>query len=121
ELKQQTVKNQEMELPRVPVLVDSLAPYFFYGAAYFSFRFADRFAAGTAISWFSGLSCGIDSGYARGIDFALLNFLFTAALVEALNYRFMGGWYDLAKAQPNAEASLRTVLRNLYASYVCLI
>jgi hypothetical protein len=48
--------------------------------AYFSFLFADRFAVGTAITLFSGLSFGIESGYARGIDFALVNFLFTAAL-----------------------------------------
>jgi hypothetical protein len=121
ELRQKTVKTQEMALPRIPVLVHSLTPYFFYGVAYFSFLFADRFAAGTAITLFSGLSFGIESGYARGIDFALVNFLFTAALVEALNYRFMGGWYDLAKAQSNAEASLSKVLRNRYASYVALI
>ena len=93
ELRQKKVKTEEMALPRIPVLVHyTLTPYFFYGVAYFSFLFADRFAAGTAITLFSGLGFGIESGYARGIDFALVNFLFTAALVEALNYRFMGGW-----------------------------
>jgi hypothetical protein len=121
EIGAKAAKDQEMELPRVPVLIHSLTPYFVYGVAYFSFLFADRIAAGTAISWFSGLSFGIESGYAQGMNLALLNFLVTAALVEALTYRFMGGWYELASHQPNGQTCLKQVLRHRYAVYTVSI
>jgi hypothetical protein len=119
--KAQGRKGREMELPRVPVLSYLLAPYFVYGVAYFSFLFADRIAAGTAISWFSGLSFGIEPGYAQGMNLALANFLFIAALVEVLNYKFMQSWYDHAKTQPNAGPSLRKILRHHYAWYTSAI
>ncbi|MBZ5630218.1 MAG: hypothetical protein LAO06_15265 [Acidobacteriia bacterium] len=82
--------------PRYGVWFISLAPFYAYGAAYFAFLFADRVAAGSSISWVSGLSFGIDSTYQRGMDLVLLPFLITAALVEYLSDSFLRFWHRLS-------------------------
>jgi len=86
--------------PRVGVLAMSLLPFFLYGTVYFSFLFADRLVAGSAIPWVSGLSFGIDPAYKRGMDVALLAFLITAALVEYLGDSFLRYWHRLAADLP---------------------
>ncbi len=87
----------KMQTPRTPILIYSLAPYFCYGFFYFSFLFADRIAAGSAISFASGLSFALDSDYKNGIDLALLVFLILIAITEYLHYKFMNFWYKKAK------------------------
>ena len=98
--------------PRFSVTFISLVPFYVYGTCYFSFLFADRLTAGTAIPWFSGLSFGIDPAYKRGMDLVLLAFLITAALVEYLSDSFLRYWSRLAAALQLAKndqlvASLR--------------
>lgn len=78
--------------PRFSVTLTSLLPFYAYGTLYFSFLFADRLAAGSAIPWTSGLSFGIDPAYKRGMDLVLLAFLITAALVEYLSDSFLRFW-----------------------------
>ena len=82
--------------PRFSVTLTSLLPFYAYGTLYFSFLFADRLAAGSAIPWTSGLSFGIDPAYKKGMDLALLAFLLTAALVEYLSDSFLRFWSRLA-------------------------
>lgn len=113
---------EPMDLPRLPVLLNSLAPYFFYGAAYFSFLFADRLAAGSAISFSSGLTFGIDAAYKRGMDLALMNFLIAVAVVEYLNDLFMHHWRTQAVRRTPAESPVlrRHLLRRYLGSLLCM-
>jgi hypothetical protein len=90
--------------PRFGVLSISLLPFFLYGTFYFSFLFADRLAAGSAVPWVSGLSFGIDPAYKRGMDLVLLAFLITAALVEYLGDSFLRFWRRLATELPQANS-----------------
>jgi hypothetical protein len=78
----------------------SLVPFYVYGTVYFSFLFADRLTAGSAVSWVSGLSFGIDAAYKKGTDLVLLAFLVTAALVEYLADSFLRFWQRLATELP---------------------
>lgn len=110
---------KEMHLPRIPVLLRSLAPYFCYGTAYFSFLFADRISAGSAIPPLSGLIFGIDSEYELGINLALLSFLTITALIECLNERFMSYWKDQAAVVTQREiATLSRRLRRRYLLFI---
>jgi hypothetical protein len=93
--------SRTVETPRMAVLLQILGPYFGYGIAYFSFLFADRLAAGSAIPWSSGLSFGINAEYKEGMDIALLVFLILAALVEYFCDRFMRFWYEQAEVLPH--------------------
>jgi hypothetical protein len=86
--------------PRLGVWAISLVPFYLYGTVYFSFLFADRLAAGSAIPWVSGLSFGIDPAYKRGMDLVLLAFLVTAALAEYLGDSFLRFWHRLAAELP---------------------
>jgi len=98
--------------PRPGVLSISLVPFFLYGTVYFSFLFADRIAAGSAIPWVSGLSFGIDPSYKHGMDIVLLAFLVTAALVEYMADSMLRYWYQLAADLPvTATAQLIARLR----------
>jgi hypothetical protein len=90
--------------PRFGVTLTSLLPFYAYGTLYFSFLFADRLAAGSAIPWTSGLSFGIDPAYKKGMDLVLLAFLITAALVEYLSDTFLRFWSQLAAALPQDES-----------------
>src|SRR5256885_9859009 len=75
-------QSKDSARPRAGVLFISLVPFYVYGTVYFSFLFADRLTAGSAVPWVSGLSFGIDAAYKQGTDLVLLAFLITAALVE---------------------------------------
>jgi len=98
--------------PRQSIWFISLVPFYAYGAIYFSFLFADRMAAGSAIPWVSGLNFGIDSSYQRGMDLVLLAFLITAALVEYLSDSFLRFWRRLAdEAAYSDSVSLVASLR----------
>ncbi|MGB9433089.1 MAG: hypothetical protein WBQ89_12665 [Candidatus Acidiferrum sp.] len=89
--------------PRFGVLSVSLVPFFLYGTFYFSFLFADRLAAGSAVPWVSGLSFGIDPAYKRGMDLVLLAFLITASLVEYLSDSYLKFWRRLAAELPHGS------------------
>ena len=107
--------NREIKLPRLNALIYSLAPYFCYGTAYFSFIFADRIAAGTAINPALGLIFAINSEYQRRMDLALLNFLLLVPLVEYLGYKLIQYWFKQAK-NPTSEntAAFSLTLRRRY-------
>ena len=107
--------NQEIELPRLNALIYSLAPYFCYGTAYFSFIFADRIAAGTAINPALGLIFAINSDYQRRMDLALLNFLLLVPLIEYLGYKLIQYWFKQAK-KPASE-NIVAFSRNLHRRY----
>ena len=72
------------DMPRVSMVVYSVAPYFFYGILYFAFLFADRIMAWSAdkgrglipyFIWF-------DTRYELGMDWALLCFVLTVGVLE---------------------------------------
>jgi hypothetical protein len=107
-------------LPRLPVVVVMLAPYFLYGVVYFAFLFADRVAAGSAIPWASGLSFGIDSQYKKGMDVALFIFLVLAAVVEYMVDHFMRYWSRLAE-QENDSARVCGLLTRRYMQLLTVI
>lgn len=99
-LEQNRPKVNDPARPRLGVLAISVVPFFVYGTVYFSFLFADRLAAGSAIPWFFGLSFGIDPAYKKGMDLVLGAFLITAALVEYLGDSFLRYWHRLAADLP---------------------
>jgi hypothetical protein len=108
--------------PRVGVMFISLIPFYLYGTAYFSFLFADRLTAGSAIPWISGLSFGIDAEYKKGMDLVLLAFLITAALVEFLGDSFLRFWQRLAAELPHAASDQLIVnLRRRHSRLMLLI
>src|SRR5207249_4244295 len=90
--------------PRGGVMLISLVQFYVYGTVYFSFLFADRLTAGSAVPWVSGLSFGIDAAYKKGTDLVLLAFLITAALVEYLADSFLRFWQRLATELPQAAS-----------------
>jgi hypothetical protein len=108
--------------PRGCVMLLSLAPFYVYGTVYFSFLFADRLTAGTAVPWVSGLSFGIDAAYTKGTDVVLLAFLVTAALVEYLADSFLRLWQRLAtEVPPTANEQLKTSLWNRHSKSMLVI
>ncbi len=108
--------------PRFGVVSISLVPFFLYGTFYFSFLFADRLTAGSAVPWVSGLSFGIDPAYKRGMDLVLLAFLITAALVEYLSDSFLSFWRRLAAELPQASsAELVARLRRRHWKIISMI
>jgi hypothetical protein len=108
--------------PRFIVTFISLVPFYIYGTCYFSFLFADRLTAGTAIPWVSGLSFGIDPAYKRGMDLVLLAFLITAALVEYLSDSFLRYWSRLAAALQLARSDqLVASLRRRHSNIMFVI
>jgi hypothetical protein len=102
-------KSKDSARPRGSVLLISLVPFYAYGTLYFSFLFADRLTAGSAVPWISGLSFGIDVAYKKGTDLVLLAFLVTAALVEYLADSFLRFWQRLATELPQ-DANQRLTL-----------
>ena len=97
-------QGKDSARPRGAVLFITLAPFYIYGTLYFSFLFADRLTAGSAVPWVSGLSFGIDAAYKQGTDLVLLAFLITAALVEYLADSFLRFWQRLAAELPQAAS-----------------
>ena len=96
-------RTERIVLPRLPVLLHSLVPYFVYGMAYFTFLFADRLSAGSALPLQTGLPFGIAIDYKRGIDLAFLVFLIVAGAVECCNLLLMRYWRDQAHRTAVAE------------------
>ncbi|MGB7845224.1 MAG: hypothetical protein WBL63_06385 [Candidatus Acidiferrum sp.] len=108
--------------PRGGVLFISLIPFYVYGTLYFSFLFADRLTAGSAVPWVSGLSFGIDAAYKQGTDLVLLAFLITAALVEYLADSFLRFWQRLATELPQiASEQLMVSLRRRHSKMMLVI
>jgi hypothetical protein len=100
----------------------SLVPFYIYGTVYFSFLFADRLTAGSAVPWVSGLSFGIDAAYKGGMDLVLLAFLITAALVEYLADSFLRFWQRLATELPQAASQqLKLSLRKRHSKSMLAI
>ena len=97
-------QSKDSARPRGGVLFISLVPFYVYGTVYFSFLFADRLTAGSAVPWVSGLSFGIDAAYKQGTDLVLLAFLITAALVEYLADSFLRFWQRLAAELPQTAS-----------------
>src|SRR5437588_7256413 len=64
-------KSKDSARPRGSVLFISLVPFYVYGTLYFSFLFADRLTAGSAVPCIFGLSFGIDAAYKKGTDLVL--------------------------------------------------
>ncbi|MBY0492696.1 MAG: hypothetical protein K2Y23_00655 [Cyanobacteria bacterium] len=95
--RQRDTRTERVVLPRTPVLLHSLLPHFVYGIAYFTFLFADRLSAGSALPLVSGLPFGITPDYKRGIDLAFLVFLLVAGGVECCNLAIMRAWRRDAK------------------------
>jgi len=92
-----------------------LLPIILYGTSYFSFLFADRLCAGSAVSWSSGLPFGVDPVYKHGMDLSLFAFLLGAVVVEYLSDRFVRFWWSRVSAtQQNATGSLASLLRRRY-------
>ncbi|MCS6885037.1 MAG: hypothetical protein RMM17_01140 [Acidobacteriota bacterium] len=111
-------KNQpkhEEVLPLLSNLLRLLMPYFLYGVLYFAFLFADRLAAGTALPASSYLAFGIDVGYKRAMDVALLVLLCTASVTEYLSYRFLERLRELAKRYTTSqESDFAIVMKRLH-------
>jgi hypothetical protein len=111
--------------PRFSVAFITLVPFYCYGTVYFSFMFADRLTAGSAIPWVSGLSFGIDSAYTKGMDLVLLAFLITAALVEYFSDSFLKFWNEMAKTLPQSQTDVlvrRLVRRHRVAIInICMV
>ncbi len=113
---------QSSARPRFAVVAISLIPFFLFGTFYFSFLFADRLAAGSAVPWVSGLSFGIDPAYKRGMDLVLLAFLITAAFVEYLSDAFLRFWRRLAAELPQTRsADLVAMLRKRHWNTITVI
>ncbi|HEY8669592.1 MAG TPA: hypothetical protein VIL63_02025 [Terriglobales bacterium] len=108
-------------LPRLPVLLFMLTPFFLYGLCYFAFLFADRIAAGSAIPWASGLSFGIDSRYKQGMDVALFIFLVLAAVVEYMVDNFMRYWFALAEESGLNVPHLLKMRYQRFLLYICAL
>ena len=94
-------------LPNTQVLLHSLAPYFWYGALYFSMLFADRVVAGT-MRVLGGDTFGLETPYVQAVDVALVSFLVMAALVEHMNTVFMRGLRrEMRRRAPDDPALVR--------------
>jgi hypothetical protein len=92
-----------------------LLPIIFYGASYFSFLFADRLCAGSAVSWSSGLPFGVDPVYKHAMDLSLLAFLLGTVAVEYLSDLFVRFWWSrVSAAHQTATSSLSEILRRWY-------
>jgi hypothetical protein len=74
--------------PRLPVLIYWTTPYFWYGATYFAFLFADRLAAGTALAALADAPFGVPPAYNVGMELALLTLLVAASGVEVAGALF---------------------------------
>jgi hypothetical protein len=108
-------QDEVLRPPRYAVLVRSLAPYFCYGLGYFSLVFADRIAAGTAVSTAAGVQFSIDSGYKHGMDLSLLLFLTSMTAVEYINHNFMRFWQaEAARWTPAQGVRYRARLSSRY-------
>jgi hypothetical protein len=110
--RQRDTRTERVVLPRTPVLLYALLPPFVYGVAYFTFLFADRLSAGSALPTASGLPFGIMPDYKRGIDLAFLVFLLVAGGVECCNLAIMRAWRRDARTEPAGSRAFRDRLQH---------
>ena len=85
---EQGAKRRSVPLPRLSVVVYWTVPYFWYGAAYFAFLFADRLTAGTAMAALTSTPFSIPVQYSTGMELALLTLLVSASGVEVAGALF---------------------------------
>jgi hypothetical protein len=118
-------ERQAIELPPLPTtaaVAYLLTPYFLYGLAYFSFLFADRFAAGWVLEKYSSLAFAVDSRYQRPMDLALLVFLVLMPFAEYFGDRFCHWWYRHAqKTPPSQMGQLGRQLQRRYRLFSSLL
>jgi hypothetical protein len=107
-------------LPSTPVVLHSLAPYFWYGALYFSLLFADRVVAGT-MRVLAGETFGLETPYVEAVDVALVSFLVMAALVEHMNTVFMRGLRREMRRRAPDDPSLVRRLRMRHLALLLVI
>ncbi len=112
----------KQSLPKLEVSYYNTYRYFLYGFSYFTFLFVDRILAWSAgpppppyIIWF-------DTPYELGMDWALLSFIFTIALLEFTIHLFA---HRLIPAQKNSTISklknFNTYFSNLYSLQLVLL
>jgi len=75
-------------LPRGPIVLWSLAPYFVYGGLYYSFLFFDRLVAWSAPGKPPGYAIWFRTPYELGLDWALVSFIPAVVLLEYAINRF---------------------------------
>jgi len=116
QIAQRRHKNRsESTSPKEAIHSYMLLPIILYGASYFSFLFADRLCAGSAVSWSSGLPFGVDPVYKHAMDLSLLAFLLGTVMVEYLSDLFVRFWWSrVSAAQQTATSSLSALLRRRY-------
>ncbi|HJU41814.1 MAG TPA: hypothetical protein VJ691_03335, partial [Vicinamibacterales bacterium] len=114
-------RTETIVLPRLPVLLQSLLPFFVYGVAYFAFLFADRLSAGSALPVQSGLTFGIAVDYKRGIDLAFLVFLVVAGAVECCTVLLMRFWRHTAERSANVADLRVELLRRRRKGHLAII
>jgi hypothetical protein len=73
-------------LPKVSTLFYTLYPFFIYGILYFIFLSLDRFLAWTTSKNFLPYPMWFNMPYEVGVDWALLTFIATIALIEVFIY-----------------------------------
>jgi hypothetical protein len=112
----------KQSLPKLEVSYYNTYRYFLYGFAYFSFLFVDRILAWSAgpppppyIIWFN-------TPYELGMDWALLSFIFTIALLEFIIHLFS---HRIIPAQKKADISklkkFNTYFSNFYSLQLVML
>jgi hypothetical protein len=110
------------DLPPAAAVAYLLTPYFLYGIAYFSFLFADRFAAGWVLEKYSSLAFSVDTHYQRPMDLALLDFLILMPFAEYFGDKFSHFWYRQTKhLTPGDLAALSRKLLRRYLLFSRLL
>lgn len=72
----------DLSLPRLSILVYSVAPYFLYGTLYFSLLFLDRVVAWSTGDFRLPLLIWFRTPYELGLDWALITLVLSIALLE---------------------------------------
>jgi len=112
----------KQSLPKLEVSYYNTYRYFLYGFAYFSFLFVDRILAWSAgpppppyIIWFN-------TPYELGMDWALLSFIFTIALLEFIIHLFS---HRIIPAQKKTDISklkkFNTYFSNFYSLQLVML
>jgi hypothetical protein len=120
--RQEKSQDHLPDLPPAAAVAYLLTPYFLYGIAYFSFLFADRFAAGWVLEKYSSLAFSVDTRYQRPMDLALLDFLILMPFAEYLGAKFCQWWYRQTKQlTPNQLGQLMSGLQRRYTIFSSLL
>ena len=78
--------SEGITLPKLSTLFYTLYPFFIYGILYFVFLVLDRFFAWTTSKNFLPYPMWFNMPYEVGVDWALLTFVITIALIEVFVY-----------------------------------